>query len=192
MSRFSGKCDICDIYGDYSDEQLRKSEFYIGRNPVPLRITSQHDLVPYYPHLIRMSTCRDGVATVIMTDESFIDSEEKQHLNLKMERFKKYRRKCKRNKIPYEVEEAVKAVLFFPESASDLDYEIARRVGEMGDRATIEGLHDNLHEYFRRELYREMLDLGWTEMKAQWWIWRDFGRSPEMYMERNEGGDVFS
>ena len=166
MSRFSGKCDICDIYGDYSDEQLRKSEFYIGRNPVPLRITSQHDLVPYYPHLIRMSTCRDGVATVIMTDESFIDSEEKQHLNLKMERFKKYRRKCKRNKIPYEVEEAVKAVLFFPESASDLDYEIARRVGEMGDRATIEGLHDKLREYFRRELYREMLDLGWPEMKS--------------------------
>ena len=56
---------------------------------------------------------------------------------------------CRRNKVPYEIKEALKAAAFFSELASDLDCEMARRVGEYGDRATTEGLHDNLHEHFR-------------------------------------------
>ena len=60
MSRFSGKCDLYDHCGDYTDSQLQASRFYIGRNIIPLKIETQKDLAPYYPHLICAAGYSDG------------------------------------------------------------------------------------------------------------------------------------
>lgn len=176
MSRFSGKCDLYDHCGDYTDSQLQETRFYIGRNIVPLKIETQKDLSPYYPHLVSVAGCSDGVSVVHFTEDSFIDREEAEHLTWKLDSLKKYCRKCKRSHVPYDEEEAIKKAIFFHETGTDVNREMARRVGESGDKATIEGLHDSLHEYYRNNLFEEMVRLGWPEEPADYWIWRDFER----------------
>lgn len=176
MSRYSGKCDVADMYDDYTDEQLQNTDFYIGRNIVPLRIESQKDLAPYYPHLVCVSSRGNSRETCVITTDSFIDREEAEHLSWRLESLKKYRRKCKREKKIYNIDEAIKASIIFHETASGVDREMARRVGVDGDKATIDGLHDGLHEYYRNELFDEMVRLGWPEDKADYWIWRDVNR----------------
>ena len=74
MSIYSGKCDVADFYADESDEFLKNSNFYLGDNPVPLRIQNQHDLAPYYSHLVAMAGSTKNKATVHITTESFIDT----------------------------------------------------------------------------------------------------------------------
>lgn len=32
MSNYSGKCDVCDFFGDYTEEQLQQLLFYIIEN----------------------------------------------------------------------------------------------------------------------------------------------------------------
>lgn len=62
----------------------------------------------------------------------------------------------------------------FLQEPGDLEREIARRVEADGDKATIEGLHDEIHEYYRKELLKEMLRLGWDKRRARLWIWKDW------------------
>lgn len=63
---------------------------------------------------------------------------------------------------------------------------MARRVGEFGDKATIEGLHDGIHEYYRKELFEEMVRLGWDKAKADYWIWGDWSRIQRLKEEADE------
>ena len=184
ISGFSGKCDICDHYGDYTDDELKNIRFYVGRNPVPLRIDSQHDLAPYYPYLVCIASYNGGKGSCKMSEESFIDFEEAERLSWTLRDLKKYRRKCKRNGIPYDVEEAAKAVSLF---RSELPYtkELAKRVGEYGDKADIDGVHDDIHEYYRNRLFDEMVRLGWKEAVADYWIWNDFSRLGK-YLKKEE------
>lgn len=181
MSMYSGKCDVADCYDDRSDEYLRKSDFYLGDCIVPLRINSQKDLAPFYPYLVSCASWSKERATVRMTEDSFIDREEREHLGWKLRDLQKYRRKCKRDKIPYVEEEALKKITLF--EPTDIDREIARRVGKYGDKATIDGLHDSLHEYYRNSLFEKMVELGWDKKTADYWIWKDWNRIHEKYKE---------
>ena len=55
-----------------------------------------------------------------------------------------------------------------------VEQEIAKRVAEDGEKATIDGLHDYMHEYYRYKLLDEMIRLGWDKRRAKFWIWRDW------------------
>jgi hypothetical protein len=161
------------MYGDYTDEQLQNSRFYIGRNPVPLRIDTQKDLAPYYPFLIAVAAYDKGSATVIFSEESFIDREEREHLGWKLRDLKKYWRKCKRNEVPYIPQEAATHISW-PQDPHPEDLTLAERVGKFGEKATTDGVHDFIHYYYRSELFEEMIRLGWNKYTADMWIYNDF------------------
>lgn len=172
MSSYSGKYDVADYFEGCSDEELRNSDIYIGDNPVPLRIENQHDLAPYYPHLITIGSWCEGRASCWITERSFVDFSEEEHLGWKLRDFQRYWRRCKRNKKDYIEEEAIAKICWF--EPTDVDREIAHRVAMYGNKATVEGLHDELHEFYRRELLEKMVELGWDEGKAKIWIWKDW------------------
>ena len=168
ISRFSGKCDCYDWLSDKSDEDLSNMEIFVGDNIVPLRINNQHDLAPYYPCLV----CSGDGMSVNLSERSFIDAEEEDHLSWILNEAKKYRRKCKRNKIEYDPNEFIERSSYWSGKASMR--EIAERVRLYGDKATIEGIHDEIHEHYRNELLEEMIRLGWDKKKAKYWIWNDW------------------
>lgn len=172
MSEFSGKCDVYDCLGDRSDEYLQNSKFFIygtdHRNH-QLVINNQKDLAKYYPYL----TCSMGAdkngACVYITSQSFIDREEAERINWVKNDLVKYYKKCKRNKIQYTVDEAIKAAVWF--NPSDWEIELARRVGEAGDKAETEDLHTSIHEYFRERWYKELISQDYTEDEAKLWVY---------------------
>lgn len=169
---------------DVTDEYLQNSNIYIGDNIIPLRINNQHDLAPYYPYLVGIGSWRDGHAEIRLSTESFIDAEEREHLTWKLEDVKRYWRSCKRKKIPYDVEKAQKLISFFG-VPNGIEVEIAERVAEDGDKATIDGLHDYMHEYYRNKLLEEMIRLGWDKFRAKLWIWKDWEKAYEEEEEMN-------
>ena len=101
---------------------------------------------------------------------------------------KKYYRKCKRMKIPYDMDEAVKQSSLF--TSSDIDREIAKRVGEQGNKATIDGLRLLLHDYYRKELFTEMVRLGWSKEQADYWIWNDVKRLYKYCQKESTGEET--
>lgn len=94
MSKWSGKCDFCDAvengWFDYKTQDLYVDG--IG----PLKITSWEDLIPYYTCL----TSGSNSESTSLYKGSFIDSEEKQCLQWRIDEAKKifnrYKRKEKR------------------------------------------------------------------------------------------------
>lgn len=161
------------MLGDATDEYLQNSNIYIGDNIIPLRINNQHDLAPYYPYIVGIGSWRDGHAEIRLSTESFIDVEEREHLTWKLNNVLRYWRMCKRNKTPYNVDIAAQSISF-PGTPNGIEQEIAERVARDGDKATIDGLRDYMHEYYRKELLEEMVRLGWDRRRAKYWLWKDW------------------
>lgn len=173
MSMYSGKCDLYDYLGDATDEKLQNSNIYIADNIIPLRINNQHDLAPYYPYLVGIGSWGNGHAEIRLSTESFIDAEEREHLTWKLNNVLRYWRRCKRNKTQYDVDMAAQSISF-PGTPNGIEQEIAERVARDGDKATIDGLRDYMHEYYRKKLLEEMVRLGWDKRRAKFWIWKDW------------------
>lgn len=173
MGKWSGKCDCSDSFMDESDEYIANSKFYIhtkdGRDH-KLDIKSWKDLAPYATHLIASMGRDTEKACVFLASTSFIDEEEEKRLTFVLDTFKKYWRKCKREKKEYIVDDALKLRNFFGEPA---EYEIllALKVKQDGEKATIKGIHDSLHEYYRKEFYDYLISLGYEESWARIWIY---------------------
>lgn len=174
-----------DHLGDATDEKLQNSNIYIGDNPIPLRINNQHDLAPYYPYLIGIGGWGDGHYNLRISTMSFIDEEERDHLTWKLNDVKRYWRSCKRKKIPYDIEKATQLISFFG-MPNGIEQEIAERVEKDGDKATIDGIHDYMHELYRNKLLEEMIRLGWDKRVAKYWIWKDWGK---VFREEEEMND---
>lgn len=172
ISQFSGKCDCYDHFSEYTDEQLQKSQIFIGDQIVPLRINNQHDLAPYYAHIVGFVGCCDGITVCRLTEKSYVDYAEEEDLTWELCDLKKYYLKCKRNKVPYTVEEALKKMCFT--TLVETDYELAKRVEMYGNKATIEGLHRSTSDHYRNRLLEEMLRLGWDRRRARYWLWKDW------------------
>ena len=103
--------------------------------------------------------------------ESYIDTEEKEHLSWYLEDVKKYWRKCKRYKLEFNDEEAAKLIRWGTEELPEHKKEIINRVKELGDKATIDNIHDKFHDHMRKELYDDMVAAGWNEWTAYRWIY---------------------
>lgn len=138
-----------------------------------MRINNQHDLAPYYPYLIGIGGWSDGHCVLRISTESYIDEEERDHLTWKLNDVKRYWRSCKRKKIPYDIEKATQIISFFG-MPNGIEQEIAERVEKDGDKATIDGIHDYMHELYRNKLLEEMIRLGWDKRVAKYWIWKDW------------------
>lgn len=173
ISIFSGRCDLCDTVLSYgADKLLEKYKIYAQYHILPLEVKEPKDLIPYYPYLVAvMYTDPETGGTIYLSEESFIDREEKEHIQWDLDDLLKYWRRCKRKQVPFDEQEALKEITWLQSQPREYQLELVRRVQKEGDKATIEGLHDNLHDYYRKELLLEMVNNGWDEDKAGKWVY---------------------
>lgn len=176
MSRYSGKCDLYDHFDETDLSNLSNYKIYAYNNIVPLHITSEKDLVPYYPYLVVAAGYNtvDGkrTGTIHLSKESFAVREEREHLTFSLNNVLRYYRRCKRKHIPFTEEEAIdhfSSGLWI--TATDKD--IIKRVAENGEKTTIEGLHTPMGLYYRQELFKEMTRVGYTVTQAASWVYGD-------------------
>lgn len=193
MSQFSGKCDFydsiisihCDGNTDKLEEFLANTNIYVrgkdGRNHLVV-CRNEKEACKYYPYLVSIGSfnTKEGYNTVILSSESFIDSEEKDFIDWHVRDCLKFWRKCKRNKVVFNIDEYL-STCWSPRS---MDLVIAERVAEKGEKATFDGIHNNMHEYFRRKWFEEMVRLGWREYEAFNWCFNEFFPNDKVIEER--------
>lgn len=190
MSKFSGKCDFADsiwMSAETDEEAFAKfngTRLYVWQ-PLPdgvdlmkelkdgvnvpetyykkVEYSSIKDLVPYYPHLVSMACYNNKTprsSVVILSPESYIDSKERDNLEWYLKDLLKIYRRCKRKKVEFNVDDAVKEVCWNDYNKKEI-IELANRVKERGKRASIDGIHLPFNEkYYRQELVNEMLKYG--------------------------------
>ena len=167
MSKFSGKCDFADHVSMVGVEKTLRSTIYVGDNIVPLKFESEKDLIPYYPYIIGSAGYENGVGTIHLTDESFVDTQEREFLESEFSYAKREYLRCKRKKIPFKYKGGwCKAVW--------------DRVAEHGTKATVDGLTIDSAEYYRQKLYEEMVAHGWEKVRAHYWCFHDINRALEL------------
>ena len=142
-------------------ESTLNSKIYVGDNSKPLQLKEYKDMIPYFPHIITASSYNkeQNSSVIHLTSESWVDIEERKMLKFYMEEVLKYYRSCKRNKKPFEAEEAIKKFgWMFDKTAANM---IIERVQQQGQRASIEGLHLPYYEHCREELerYKQFIEL---------------------------------
>lgn len=186
ISKYSGKCDYFDhLFCSVETEEEAFNKFngtklYIIQ-PLPndfnweeafenkvnipetyykrVEYSSIKDLIPLYPHLIGFAGCdntdsRNSV--VCLSRESFVDSEERENLEFRLKHLLRIYNRCKRKKTEFDVEEALKEIVW--NGWNEEPYrELANRVKMHGKKATVEGLHLKMHEYYRQLLVEEMI-----------------------------------
>lgn len=183
MSKFSGKADFFDhlwMSSETEEEAFNKfngTELYIVQ-PVPedvnifdcvnipetyykkIEYTSMKDLIPYYPHTIAFGSWGKEHSIVCLSSKSHVDIEEEDRLNWYMRDLQKIYRRCKRKKIEFDVEAAVKEVDWHDYN-TDIIRELAERVKKYGKKATSTEVHLPFYEqHYRQNLVAEMLAHG--------------------------------
>lgn len=165
ISKYSGRCDAYDtlmMIHKYTDEELKNNtKIYVGYNTEPLHIENKKDLIPYYAHLIGCAFFdnKDKKSVIHLSSESSVDREERESLEFKLKRIFTIYNRCKRKKVEFDVDKVVEEVSWNGWD-DDIYREIANRVKENGKKATIDGIHLKIHEYYRRELVKEMIMNG--------------------------------
>ena len=115
MSKFTGKSDFfdwCEMHNEPS-KVVELAKVYMG--DAKLSINSEKDLIPYYTHLITSMACSSDGQNIHLSKESFIDSEEKEHLSWRISTAIQYARKAKKEKQPFNYE--------YLKSQKDLKYD---------------------------------------------------------------------
>ena len=173
MSGFSGKCDLADIFCNHDDEHIANSTFYIfaGNRDHRLDIHCRRDLIPYYPFLVGSMGSQKDKAVCYISSESFVDREEREHMEWILKDAIKYYKKCKRKKIEYKEEEALKNIVWFNKKPTEWESKIVHRVAADGEKANIEGIHDSYHDYYRKQLYEEMIENDYSKEEAFKWCY---------------------
>jgi hypothetical protein len=165
MSAYSGKSDIYDdlvMIHNYTDEELANNvKIYqgYGENQKQLNITCRKDIIPYYPYLVSSASYNNAerTASIHITSESWVERSERESLEHQLKDILRIYNRCKRKKIEFDIEAAVKEVVWSKYAEKQIR-EIATRVKEYGKKATIEGVHLDVYEYYRKELVKEMIN----------------------------------
>lgn len=194
MSCYSGRCDVFDVLVDIREiTDFSKVKIYAANNSIiPLRIDSQKDLMPYYPYTVAISVGNsDGTQIIHLSQKSYVDAEEEDHLTWDLNTLKQYYRCQKRKHQPFDSTEALKKISFFsesPEVAPEYKKELVNRVRELGEKATIENIHIPFMDTMRQRLYEDMVAAGWNDDRAYEWCFgwrRHCNRVKERLAEEN-------
>lgn len=183
MSMFSGKCDCYDgmvaIGCEGSTEEtlkknvekyLAKTDIYIGFNNYKLKIKADiktyKDLVPCFPKLEIIRCSNNEKNVIVLSEYSFAEKENEKIWKTNLDILLRYYRKCKRKKIPFDKDEALK-ILCGMTYEVDEHIKLIDRVMEHGEKATVDGLSTIMVEHYRKYLYEECLDAGYDEADAR-------------------------
>ena len=181
MSVFSGKCDLYDSFvmissnGDESKIQnnIDRTRFYIysGDKTHRLDIHTLKDLVPYYPYIVAFSYgCKEVEQTIVLSSESWVDREEKEHIGWILEDAKKEYRKCKRKKITFNPDDWINKSHW---TNAEVKKEIVKRVVENGEKANINGIHlSSYDKWDRKRLAQEMSRVGYSDYEINHWVYQ--------------------
>lgn len=166
ISKFSGKCDFCDTISMLGERDgvrnfIENSLIYIGASETPLSVSSEKDLIQYYPYII-VAMYSDNVLgkhIIRLSSESYVDREERSYLEYVVKWLNRIRNRCMRKHITFDIESAVEEVIWNRRDAEQT-YELVNRVSNKGKRASIEGIHMSIYEHYRKDLADEMIKEG--------------------------------
>lgn len=186
MSKYSGKCDFYDTISLYGIDYIKNSDVYVGsfstknRNH-KIKINSSKDCIPYYPFIISCAGFNKDKSTIYLSDESWVDIEEKEWLNRWLAEILKEYDRCKRKKAPFDEEIVFEKLCFglidlgFRRSLYSHDTElreIISRVAKYSKKATVKGIHlGTKNNLYREPLYEEMVKNGYSKEYAKEWIY---------------------
>lgn len=177
MSKYSGKCDLYDCIGDYTDEEIaKKVKVYYAGSIVPLKIESQKDMMPFYPFVAGvMCGESDGTRVFHIGQRSYVDAQDEAIVEFVKRDVQRYYNKCKRKKMDFD--------LNYFTSSSYLAKEIAADVVRIGikDVLSSDEYHTKMSDYYRKQLYKDMVAAGWDKLIALSWV---FGWRRAMQIEK--------
>lgn len=168
ISRYSGKCDLFDSIEihDGLDNLIYNSKVYIYEKQPDgtykdklLHFEKESDVVPYYAHIIGCAyhNNAENKHVIHLSSKSYPDSHEEEMLEWYKKTLVRYYNSCKRKKIEFNVNDALKK---FSEWTLRYDGDtikiLAQRVKEKGKKASIEGLTLEFSERYREELRKEL------------------------------------
>ena len=179
MGGISGKSDFQDFCEMHHtpEEVLEKYDIYARVDDIiPLKMESKKDLVAYYPYLTSIvCSSKDERGVVKLSDQSYIDGEEQERLDWRIEKLIKYYKKCKRKKRVYDPNEALQEICWVSiDEPQKYEIDLVNRVAELGEKATTEDIYDPWCDKKRRQWYDLMIKNGWAKEIAYRWIygWR--------------------
>lgn len=161
ISRYSGKCDLADHFEGKPLDVIKKYKIYVGNSEEPIEVKDETSLIPYYPYTISLGYFNntEGKSVIRLSSESFVDREEREILEFRLKELLRIYNRCKRKKIEFTAEDAVKEVCCFGWD-EEVYRELANRVKDKGKKASVEGIHLKVRERYRKELVDEMLKRG--------------------------------
>ena len=126
-----------------------------------------------------------------MSKESFVDREEKEHLQWHLDDIKKLHRKCKRNKIRFTREYALNNLWWTKgENADDLTIKMIDAVAKNGQKTYIDSMwHLPLYDRYREELLKTMVRYGYDLQKAKSWCFGWYRSTKDDYVKNLDVSD---
>ena len=192
---FSGKCDFYDgVIAIHCDGDTSKLEEFLSRTTIRMRgadgrehvvsVKNEKDAALYYPYLEAIAAFNIGKGnTIVLSSQSFIDSEEREVMGWYIEDVLRYWRKCKREKKTFDVDECVSAVGYNWRNTYILEA-VAEKVAKDGAKAKFDDIHTPIHERYRREWFEELVRVGHPEWFAFNWAFNEFFPSDETIEKR--------
>lgn len=98
MGTFTGKCDFYDevkMFSDSDEEFCRFAKVYISKALIDT--SSPFKLIPYYTHIVSSMASSKDKKTIFLTNESWLDIEEREFNSTKIYRYIMWARKAKKN-----------------------------------------------------------------------------------------------
>ena len=167
MSKYSGKCDVFDMFADCSNKYLRSTRFFINKEPISIR--NQKELAPFYPFLVAVHCADKDGGIVHMTSRSYVDEHEEDILAFYLKELMKAYRNCKRKGLEITVSNLMEKVSW---NSNEYVKLLAERVAVSGEKATIEGISmDGIIPVYRKCLFEDMIAMGYPEGAAREWVY---------------------
>lgn len=186
ISKFCGKADFCDSLWSKAETDEEAFEKFNGTNlyisqPLPdtfnlkeavdnkvnipetyykkIEYSSIKDLIPYYPHTTSFGSYSADYRLTCLTQEPYFDRQERDLLETNLKWLLRIYNRCKRKKIEFNVEDAVEEICWHDWNEEPIT-ELANRVKAKGKKATVDGIHLRMQEYYRKKFVEEMLKYG--------------------------------
>ena len=219
MSRWTGKCDFCDNCEMIHNPQefVEKSKIYLGDARVMIK--EEKDLIPYYTHLVA-SACynKESDNTIHLSRNSFIDSEEREHIAWRVRDVIGVFRKAKKEKVDVTLDYMKKQKFWWNDSDVIIWKALIDKIKNNMDLIKVHlpkdyrecnyfisewlipnyfyGIHDSMHNRFREEFVKFAHENGYSTFEDDKGIYHPIiwkmCYSIEEYKKMNEkyGGNI--